>query len=1264
MSLPPAYSEIPLDNQLGEDGESYTNHVNFIGKCSHNLSKIFTKNKSWRPISHSTSFLGGVLVFSLCLIAVVQTLLFISQNNDGILFSADISRLPLRYSFAYLYLPTIVAVLYSLMWSWVDLDTKRTEPYYQLSKPGSVSAADSVLLDYPFNFVASVPFKAIRSRHWPTFCVSIATLLVTWGLTPTQSGIFATDSITRNLTIDMARSTEYIPFANRQMGTYAESVYNLLWLNETLPPFTTRNYTLAPFGPAHNLSRTEDSESWTAPTTLYSVDLICVRPTETESDYILDGCSPFAKPGHPDQMIKTFSSMYVGYYYNDESGGGTGDNDWYLSDNCPKNLSHNFLAVWSSISWNTSSIASANETALWCAPTYYQQEVNATVAVQNFAVLDVVALGRKSAIPADLFNSTTFETAMSNGGENALNFVYSSWPDMTSHLQYMDLDLTYIPTMATYAVAAYQKPAASYLDPEVLRASYEAAYRLLFARSLSDVLESNLNLSTTTSGNRRYHSQSVIVIPLFVYVVEGLLTSVAIFTAIVFYLIRSRPTKLSSDPASLASSMSLVADDHSLLQQFKDYDKLSAKSVNTALEGTSFDLERDADRDGYRLVLKSSSTSTDSNTRNLSATGRRSTVPMKGVRPAEFRLWSGSLFIGFMMAISVLIAVAYVEASRLDGRFFTPLTSNRIPLPSKSRFVRQMVENYVPTVMATIIEPVWVSLTRLLCVLQPFEDLRKGNAKSSTTLSAVYTALPPQLVFLKAFRARHFLLGAVCCMSLLANVLAVSLSGLLSENDVPFSRASNFTTPSRPFLNASSLNSKLSKFGIRKEGISDQFYMYTSNLTAGTPLPGWTDNTTYYLPFNPVNGSNVAWHRKATTVGYGADMKCVPLESEGPNSVDANIYADSDGYERLLNLTARIMIGHDTCTFQEILSMEGFPNGRSASEVTISLCGDYILTGWMRANLVEQASKGGIVVTNNTGSDLTWSFQGCRASIKAAFYDVEVDGDGRVQKASFLRAAAGQEGGYFAQSNKAIIASIQELWAAGEGLEWHSDNSPSDFYNYFLTKKLGSSRFLNPSFPPPAFNETGKPFEELYSELVALTLSANADIMFPTYSGVASGSNINQETRIFVSKAMFIVSESILALYIAVSTLVYIYRPWRFLPRLPTTIASIISFFAASHALADLEGTSAMTTASRNHHLKQLGRYGYGSYIGTDGKAHVGIERQPFFAKLTKEPRRTAKFSHGEAKQAGTGPSRLRWAEWIRWKKVAHKDMPQEGGRI
>ena len=91
-----------------------------------------------------------------------------------------------------------------------------------------------------------------KFSHWPVFWASFAVVLVTWGLVPTQAGIFSVRTVTRsnNMTFDV--STFNVPIAQQASSLtfrYSQSTYGIVSLNETLPPYMARNYTLAPFRP-------------------------------------------------------------------------------------------------------------------------------------------------------------------------------------------------------------------------------------------------------------------------------------------------------------------------------------------------------------------------------------------------------------------------------------------------------------------------------------------------------------------------------------------------------------------------------------------------------------------------------------------------------------------------------------------------------------------------------------------------------------------------------------------------------------------------------------------------------------------------------------------------------------------------------------------------------------------------------------------------------------------------------------------------------
>jgi hypothetical protein len=68
-----------------------------------------------------------------------------------------------------------------------------------------------------------------------------------------------------------------------------------------------------------------------------------------------------------------------------------------------------------------------------------------------------------------------------------------------------------------------------------------------------------------------------------------------------------------------------------------------------------------------------------------------------------------------------------------------------------------------------------------------------------------------------------------------------------------------------------------------------------------------------------------------------------------------------------------------------------------------------------------------------------------------------------------------------------------------------------------------------------------------------------------------------------------------------------------FLAHSPVSLAgTYAAFYASTLVLEDVSGTERITTRERAQILKQLGfRYGYGWFMGRDGKTHAGIEREP-----------------------------------------------------
>jgi Protein of unknown function (DUF3433) len=99
------------------------------------------------------------------IIGTLEYLQRISDLKHGIIFASSRETIPDASEFLYLYLPTLIAVLYSTWWSWVDLDVKRLEPWYQSISTRKAKARCSLLLQYPIEFIAWIPFRAAKRRY-------------------------------------------------------------------------------------------------------------------------------------------------------------------------------------------------------------------------------------------------------------------------------------------------------------------------------------------------------------------------------------------------------------------------------------------------------------------------------------------------------------------------------------------------------------------------------------------------------------------------------------------------------------------------------------------------------------------------------------------------------------------------------------------------------------------------------------------------------------------------------------------------------------------------------------------------------------------------------------------------------------------------------------------------------------------------------------------------------------------------------------------
>jgi hypothetical protein len=239
-----------------------------------------------------------------------------------------------------------------------------------------------------------------------------------------------------------------------------------------------------------------------------------------------------------------------------------------------------------------------NVTRLFCDPFYYQREVVATISAKTRAPINITSKGEKQVLPVEKWNTTFFEYQMNAGSLNPQNrgaLPLSRWPDQLETMSTYPVSLTtrgsVMTGMAGYMIGAAGRPLEELLDPGALKDAYQSAYRIIFARSMTEILDQDFRSTESVSGHLDYIQGAVTLVPVFTYIVQGFLGFVSICSMILLVISWRRNWTLSSDPATIASVQSLVAENAALLEDFSKLERLHTVDFEQSLKTKKFMLE-------------------------------------------------------------------------------------------------------------------------------------------------------------------------------------------------------------------------------------------------------------------------------------------------------------------------------------------------------------------------------------------------------------------------------------------------------------------------------------------------------------------------------------------------------------------------------------------------------------------------------------------------------------------------------------------------
>ncbi|KAJ4025386.1 hypothetical protein NW752_002854 [Fusarium irregulare] len=1136
-----------------------------------------SKTKGWKPTSLSTPILLAVIALTILLAIAVETITQRGASQGGLALSPTLDDMPQYAKFAHLYVPTIIAVLYSMIWSWIDLDIKRMQPWFELSKPNGATAADSLFLDYQYDFVALVPFKAAKRKHWPVFFGGTAMVIVFWALTPLQSALFGTGVVQQTEMVSIANRSQFVPVIHHEKildPQFLNAGYAIAWLGQQLPAFTTSKYALLPFYSEKSKEIAQLQPNATVQSTISAetekmwTDLYCwpaeisrTGPHIKEEFSFLNGqgCNTTISFGLATKM----KMLYIGFRTSPYS------DYWIYGPNCPKtpNTTHQFLAIWSKpipVDWSHAPMF--NISAMYCQPYYWKQKVLATVKAGTHEPIDdaIVELAPKETLTEKEFNSTAFEFLLGNGMAEVpivRDFPFNKVVEQNPRLNSTGFAVP-VSNMVGFALAGRNETGEDYVHHDLIQEVYETAHRFLFSSAVQFLYENSTQMSNNTA-SIEYYMAGIIVSRTFATALEVLLGIVTVFTATVLWFCWKAPSKLPINPSSIRRYIEFIGNSPELLDSFKPMDHADDKT-----------LVEEFQMDKFQLLLNHQT------------------------RQAE-------VFVHPSIHDDTTDHKETVQKGFYDPNSITNFNTGLIR-PTENFELLQILENYIPTAFATLVEPLWVLLNRLLCVLQPFKDLWEGKAEPSKTIDATYTSIPPQLVFWRAIKAKHFVLTLVCSMALLANLLAVGLGSLFNENIMTASYPETMLPAFAPRFDNTSvadLSRHLLDHVITTNKYEDHMYVTMANMTSGTTLPAWISQEYYFQRFELLNSSI---HKPedtftVSTRGFGANANCTTVPAFKMPIYPGYAGDWRSGQREKLNMT-------DCTTDDDILElinpiMRQSNNNRSSGVSAVewcgtvdnrygpSSCGRTLPLGWGRSNKAENI--------NNT---MQASFLICRPVFETAMFNVTIDPLGRVlsyKRTSKLENTLDYDGAD-AHIDK-IFQNVNNQY--DQDPRWHNDTTSRDWMNHLLMVHTGSRSVLDPANNVPDPDDLKSDINNIYRLVYAILLGLNEQVFQTSENENETIATRNtKETRIFMEQASFIITMTVLSLNTVVAILFYLRAVAFVLPRMPTTLGAVIAYVAPSRFV-----TPAYREAP-GHAKRTLS---FGRYIGNDGNVHIGIEADP-----------------------------------------------------
>ena len=495
----------------------------------------------------------------------------------------------------------------------------------------------------------------------------MALVLIFWVITPLQSSLLTIELVSQKIPTQFIPTAKLASYSNQSKelnATFFYSSYSVAWLGKKIEGFMTREFVAIPFKPANSTEGEagRGNESWSAVTRVYQTSIDCVPATiieHSEGDRIAynfttDGCSHSLSP--LDVKWEARNLIYIGHNSTAPWGlrkfGCTG-----------KNI---FLGVWAKSGLPSNRSTDIDVTGIFCRTRYSYADVDITVDATTLDITKSSFIREpKPLMGEDVIDIDMFERYFGAASTHDSKLFSNRAPG--TRARYRDWNLSYDSSeLIGYAIGLENKTFDDFRDPKIFGDAMNKTHKLFFNYAVRALFRDEDQ--PQVSGARIVRNDGVVVVPVVASLLASFLSVVAVCLAGVLLLSCNRRNNLRSDPDTLASTMSLVAESPQLLRDFEGAD--NCPDIGGCIKRRLYKLSGGEDSHRLGIVDGSEATSGGSHESITEPHDESTAEPHdgRGIRPWELGAVMGIITTIFSSGLLALLAALFWSSQKYSGR--------------------------------------------------------------------------------------------------------------------------------------------------------------------------------------------------------------------------------------------------------------------------------------------------------------------------------------------------------------------------------------------------------------------------------------------------------------------------------------------------------------------------------------------------------------------------------------------------------------------